>query len=144
MRGGAVVARRAHNPKVIGSSPVPATNILKRYSQAENTFFNFQEMYILYILYSTSSGKTYVGQTSDLEKRLVYHNITGIKTYTSKYRPWILMYTEELLTRKEAMKKERWYKSGIGRFALSKLKADFLAERCEVESAFSADSSSGS
>jgi hypothetical protein len=26
MRGGAVVARRAHNPKVIGSSPVPATN----------------------------------------------------------------------------------------------------------------------
>ena len=25
MRGGAVVARRAHNPKVIGSSPVPAT-----------------------------------------------------------------------------------------------------------------------
>jgi hypothetical protein len=25
MRDGAVVARRAHNPKVIGSSPVPAT-----------------------------------------------------------------------------------------------------------------------
>ncbi len=26
MRGGAVAARRAHNPKVTGSSPVPATN----------------------------------------------------------------------------------------------------------------------
>ncbi len=25
LRDGAVVARRAHNPKVIGSSPVPAT-----------------------------------------------------------------------------------------------------------------------
>ncbi len=25
LRGGAVVARRAHNPKVIGSNPVPAT-----------------------------------------------------------------------------------------------------------------------
>ena len=24
-RGGAVVARRAHNPKVVGSNPVPAT-----------------------------------------------------------------------------------------------------------------------
>ena len=24
-RGGAVVARRAHNPKVVGSSPAPAT-----------------------------------------------------------------------------------------------------------------------
>ena len=26
VRGGAVVARWAHNPKVIGSNPVPATN----------------------------------------------------------------------------------------------------------------------
>ena len=27
MRGGAVAARRAHNPKVAGSSPAPATNL---------------------------------------------------------------------------------------------------------------------
>ena len=27
LRGGAVVARRAHNPKVRGSSPLPATRI---------------------------------------------------------------------------------------------------------------------
>ena len=26
MRGGAEVARRAHNPKVVGSNPAPATN----------------------------------------------------------------------------------------------------------------------
>ena len=25
-RGGAVAARRAHNPKVVGSNPTPATN----------------------------------------------------------------------------------------------------------------------
>ena len=30
MRGGAVAARRAHNPKVAGSSPAPATNINQR------------------------------------------------------------------------------------------------------------------
>ena len=30
MRGGAVAARRAHNPKVTGSSPVPATKINQR------------------------------------------------------------------------------------------------------------------
>ncbi len=29
MRDGAVVARRAHNPKVVGSSPAPATRISK-------------------------------------------------------------------------------------------------------------------
>ena len=27
-RGGAVVARRAHNPKVTGSNPVPATKMV--------------------------------------------------------------------------------------------------------------------
>ena len=27
-RGGAVVARRAHNPKVVGSNPAPATKLL--------------------------------------------------------------------------------------------------------------------
>jgi len=27
-RGGAVVARRAHNPKVVGSNPAPATKVL--------------------------------------------------------------------------------------------------------------------
>ena len=29
-RGGAVVARRAHNPKVVGSNPTPATNERRR------------------------------------------------------------------------------------------------------------------
>ena len=29
LRGGAVEARRAHNPKVVGSSPTPATNSYK-------------------------------------------------------------------------------------------------------------------
>jgi hypothetical protein len=28
-RGGAVVARRAHNPKVVGSNPTPATKMIK-------------------------------------------------------------------------------------------------------------------
>src|SRR5688572_10589188 len=32
MRGGAVAARRAHNPKVAGSSPAPATNKTARNS----------------------------------------------------------------------------------------------------------------
>ena len=27
LRGGAVAARRAHNPKVVGSNPAPATKI---------------------------------------------------------------------------------------------------------------------
>ena len=33
-RGGAVVARRAHNPKVTGSSPVPATKLYADVAQS--------------------------------------------------------------------------------------------------------------
>ncbi len=36
LRGGAEVARRAHNPKVVGSNPAPATN--KRLSESDGLF----------------------------------------------------------------------------------------------------------
>ena len=40
LRGGAVAARRAHNPKVVGSNPAPATkiHIIKVYL-LDNKFF---------------------------------------------------------------------------------------------------------
>jgi hypothetical protein len=30
LRGGAVAARRAHNPKVVGSNPAPATKLIMK------------------------------------------------------------------------------------------------------------------
>ncbi len=33
-RGGAVVARWAHNPKVVGSSPAPATKLMPTFKSA--------------------------------------------------------------------------------------------------------------
>ena len=47
-------------------------------------------MYYLYILYSEKYDKYYVGQTKDLERRVVEHNASEKNTYTSKYRPWNL------------------------------------------------------
>ena len=42
-RGRAVVARRAHNPKVAGSSPALATKTIKRlYYYIVNRFFIFE------------------------------------------------------------------------------------------------------
>ena len=43
-RDGAVVARWAHNPKVAGSSPAPATNSRLLYQQP---FFIFGDSYVL-------------------------------------------------------------------------------------------------
>lgn len=45
--------------------------------------------YYLYILYSTSANKYYVGYTDNVERRIVEHNNSERTTYTSKHRPWI-------------------------------------------------------
>jgi len=47
-------------------------------------------MFYLYILYSESSDKYYVGNSSDPFRRLNEHNSSQLLTYTSKHRPWDL------------------------------------------------------
>ncbi len=69
--------------------------------------------YIVYII-KNNNGKIYIGQTSQLEKRIGEHNFTG-QGYTSKYRPWHLIHKEEYLTRKDAMSREKFLKTGKGR-----------------------------
>jgi putative endonuclease len=73
------------------------------------------EIFKIYILYSVSSEKTYVGYTNDMERRLWEHNNHPQKSFTSRYRPWIVIYTEEFESKKEAMTREKWFKSGVGR-----------------------------
>jgi putative endonuclease len=48
----------------------------------------FLFMYYIYILYSETSDKYYVGYTADYQRRLLEHNATERDTYTSKHRPW--------------------------------------------------------
>ena len=72
-------------------------------------------MFTVYVLYSHMHGKSYVGFTSDLPGRLLSHNELGHKGWTLKYRPWELVFTEEYETKAEAMKREKWLKSGVGR-----------------------------
>ena len=59
-------------------------------------------------------GKIYIGQTTDIERRLVEHNEEG-NGYTSKFRPWELIVLESYLSRKESMARERYLKTGAGR-----------------------------
>jgi putative endonuclease len=72
-------------------------------------------MYTVYILYSVSSGKTYTGYTNDLQRRLREHNETETKGYTLRYRPWIVVHTEEYSDGKGARSREKYLKTGKGR-----------------------------
>ena len=75
-------------------------------------------MFYVYVIKSDSSDKIYIGQTSDLEKRLKQHNdpLNDFSEYTKHNKgPWELIYKEEVATRSEALKRERFLKSGKGR-----------------------------
>lgn len=72
-------------------------------------------MFTVYVLYSPSYHKIYIGFTSDLENRIRSHNIFATKGWTVKYRPWILIYTEVYATKNEAMKREKNLKGSMGR-----------------------------
>ncbi|MAT55999.1 MAG: endonuclease [Saprospirales bacterium] len=81
-------------------------------------------MYTTYVLYSPKYQKIYIGQTADLDQRMLSHNVLSEKGFTSRFRPWVIIYTEEYLTRAEAMKREKQLKSSAGRRWIWKLVED--------------------
>ena len=72
-------------------------------------------MFTVYVLFSEKFDNIHIGQTSDLEKRLEYHNYESTNSYTMKFRPWKIIHTEKFSTRAEAMKREKQLKTSRGR-----------------------------
>jgi len=62
-------------------------------------------MYYVYLLQSQKDGRFYIGQTQNVEERLIYHN-SGRSTYTRHKGPWVLLAYKEYDSRGEAMKEE--------------------------------------
>ncbi|WP_338222684.1 GIY-YIG nuclease family protein [Algoriphagus confluentis] len=71
--------------------------------------------FVVYILFSPSTGKTYTGMTSDLITRFHFHNQKSTKGFTIKYRPWIVVHVEFFQSKKQALERELELKSGKGR-----------------------------
>ena len=71
-------------------------------------------MYYTYVLYSMQFNEIYIGQTNNLKSRLIKHN-AGMVRSTKRYIPWLLIHSEEFITRVEAMKREQELKSHKGR-----------------------------
>lgn len=72
-------------------------------------------MFSVYVLYSKTHNKIYIGYTADLADRFLSHNEKATKGYTLKFRPWVIAFHEEFLTKAEAMKREKELKSSRGR-----------------------------
>lgn len=61
--------------------------------------------HFIYILYSESRDRYYIGSCADVEQRLIRHN-AGATLSTKSGRPWKVVYTETYQTKTEALKRE--------------------------------------
>lgn len=77
-------------------------------------------LFNVYILFSTKSPKTYVGYSSDLEKRIKSHN-DGKVFATKSLRPWKIIYREMTNSLAEAKRRELYWKSATGRRNIKKI-----------------------
>ena len=82
-------------------------------------------MFTVYVIQSNTTGKLYIGQTENFEKRLQQHNDKNFdkRAYTKlNGTEWLLVYEEIFNTREEAIRREKELKSYRGReFIKSKL-----------------------
>ena len=77
-------------------------------------------MFSVYILKSFVNNKYYIGQTSDIEKRLVYHN-SGYSKSTKAGIPWKLVHSENYDTRQQAIRRESELKKYKSRKIIEKI-----------------------
>jgi putative endonuclease len=71
--------------------------------------------YFVYVIYSLNAQRKYIGHTENIEMRLIQHNNGLLGIYTKNKGPWELIYSEELESRSEAMIREKYLKTGVGR-----------------------------
>jgi len=73
----------------------------------------------VYAIKSLKTGIIYIGIAKDSVKRLKAHN-SGKSKFTKGHLPWKLIYKEECEDWSDARKKEKYYKTSIGKKELLK------------------------
>ena len=76
--------------------------------------------YWLYILKSKTSDKYYIGISQNPQVRLHYHKNLE-KGFTSRYRPWEIVFTKEFPDRQQAQMIEKKIKSWKSRIMIEKI-----------------------
>jgi putative endonuclease len=66
--------------------------------------------FYVYILYSVFNDRYYIGQTNDVDARIIRHNNGYVKS-TKPYRPWEIVHVEQYVDRASSMARENQLKS---------------------------------
>lgn len=76
--------------------------------------------YYVYILQSEKDNGYYIGITSNLKKRLFFHN-QGLVKSTKYRRPLKIIHTEKFKSKPEALKREKFLKRQKGSDVFKKI-----------------------
>ncbi len=83
-------------------------------------------MHFVYLLESESFHTWYIGYTTDIQNRVMAHNL-GKNVSTVYRRPWKLLYYEAYLEKADALGREKFLKSGSGHRFLRKQLAQYFS-----------------
>ena len=86
-------------------------------------------VYFVYILVCKKTGRSYVGQTDNLLRRFQKHREGSSRWTREKLVEPFMAYWEAYPNRKEAMRRERYYKAGSGHRLRLELIGKALAAR---------------
>ena len=85
-------------------------------------------MFYTYVLLSEKDDRFYMGFTNDLKKRIDEHK-KGLVVSTANRQPLKLVYYEACLNDYDAIKREKYFKSGFGRRFLRNRIEAYLKEK---------------
>ena len=84
-------------------------------------------MFYVYILHSKFFKLYYKGFTTDISKRLEYHN-AGKSSYTSKTDDWKLVYSYKFETKREALIEEKRLKK-LNKASIEKIISNYNSDK---------------
>jgi putative endonuclease len=73
--------------------------------------------YRVYVLYSLKDNNFYIGYTTNLHERLTSH-ISGNSQATKFRRPFALLFCEYFLSKHDATRREKYFKTTVGKKCL--------------------------
>jgi len=94
-------------------------------SEISNSKLKF---YYVYVLESENVNELYIGYSDNLKKRFKEHN-QGKNRSTRPYRPWKLIYYEACLNKKDAERREKYFKKTQGRRLLKRRLKEYFYEK---------------
>ena len=78
-------------------------------------------MWVVYVLFNKEAGKLYIGQTTNLARRIIEHNQKRGNHFTAKAKGiWKLIYKENSISKHNALIREKQLKSYRGREFIKK------------------------